>query len=184
MSLKFKIAIISTILLGIVATYSIKHSVEAPNQLPIVETQAPSSTEESQTVQPGNTNADFSLRVTQAVDFKALATHHLPIVVDYGSDACRQCQQMAPVLEKLNTELLNRAFIKFADVRRYSSTTENVPIRVIPTQIFVMPDGTQFTPSPELSKRIKFTSDAGFTLHQGALDEVEFRLILAEMVKQ
>ena len=47
--------------------------------------------------------ADFSLVVTEAVDFKELAKYELPIIVDYGSDSCIPCKEMAPVLEAMNT---------------------------------------------------------------------------------
>ena len=61
-------------------------------------------------------DAAFALTATEAIDFDALAEHGLPIIVDYGSDSCIPCQQMAPVLETMNEEMTGKAFIKFVDV--------------------------------------------------------------------
>ncbi|MGN0910323.1 MAG: thioredoxin domain-containing protein [Thermoguttaceae bacterium] len=133
-------------------------------------------------------DADFSLEVTEAVDFEALASFGLPIIVDYGADTCIPCKKMAPVLEKFNAETYGKAFIKFANVWKYADIAKNVPIQLIPTQIFVNADGTPFIPSEELASQIQFltysgqeTDERGFTVHQGGLTEEEMRLILAEM---
>ena len=60
--------------------------------------------------------ADFSLAVTEAVDFQEMSSYGLPMIIDYGSDSCIPCKQMALVLETMNKEMENKAFIKFVDV--------------------------------------------------------------------
>lgn len=153
------------------------------------------SSSDSATVQNDPSNlpehlqdADFSLAITEAVDFEALAEYGIPAIIDYGADSCVPCREMAPVLETLNEELYGRAFIKFADVWQYADAASNVPVQVIPTQVLVNADGTPFVPSDELASRIQFTmyshKDTGehvFTVHQGGLTEEQMRLILAEM---
>ncbi len=149
---------------------------------PISENQEPSgSTEKLE-------GADFSLVVTEAVDFKALAEYGLPIIVDYGSDSCIPCKEMAPVLEAMNKEYEGKAFIKFADVWKYYEAASNVPVMMIPTQVFFNADGTPFVPSPELKKEIEFgmyydeeTKEHTFTTHVGGLTQEQFRMILDEM---
>lgn len=133
-------------------------------------------------------DADFSLTVTSEVDYATLSEYGFPIIVDYGSDSCIPCQQMAPVLEKMNEEMQGKAFIKFVDVWKYPKAAENVPIQVIPTQVLFNADGTPFVPSDELAQKISFdlyssreTGEHVFTVHQGGITEEEMRLILAEM---
>lgn len=133
-------------------------------------------------------DAAFTLTATEAIDFEALAEYGLPIIVDYGSDSCIPCQQMAPVLENMNTEMTGKAFVKFVDVWEYAEAASNVPIQVIPTQVLVNADGTPFVPSDELAKEIEFilyssrqTGEHVFTVHQGGLTEEQMRLILTEM---
>lgn len=132
--------------------------------------------------------ADFSLEVTAPVDFEVLAEYELPAIIDYGSDSCIPCKEMAPALKTLNEEMYGKAFIKFADVWVYSDAASNVPIQVIPTQVLVNADGTPFVPSDELAAKIQFTmySDKNtnehvFTVHQGGLTEEQMREILKEM---
>ena len=132
--------------------------------------------------------ADFNLDVTTEIDFAALAEYGLPVIADYGSDSCIPCKQMAPVLKTLNAEMKGKAFVKFVDVWKYYEATGNVPVQVIPTQVFINADGTPFVPSPELAKEIQFdmyddkdTGKHAFTIHQGGLTEEQMRAILAEM---
>lgn len=133
-------------------------------------------------------DADFSLNATEQIDYEALSEYGLPIIVDYGADSCVPCKQMAPVLQTLNAEMQGKAFIKFVDVWQYYEAAANVPVQVIPTQVFVNADGTPFVPSEELASQIEFTmysdKETGahiFTTHQGGLTEEQMRQILAEM---
>lgn len=147
--------------------------------------QGNSGSEEAEKTEGG---ADFSLAATEAIDFEAMSAYGLPMIIDYGSDSCIPCKQMAPVLETMNEEMENRAFIKFVDVWKYTEAANNVPVQVIPTQVFVNADGTPFVPSDELAGQIEFvqymsrdTGEHVFTVHQGSMTEEQMRMILAEM---
>lgn len=133
-------------------------------------------------------NADFSLEATAEVDFGAFVEYGLPVIVDYGSDSCIPCKQMAPALKALNEEMVGKAFIKFVDVWKYTDAANNVPIQVIPTQVLFHADGTPFVPSEELAAKIQFSlyndktsGNHVFTTHQGGLTGEEMRAILDEM---
>lgn len=124
----------------------------------------------------------FGLNATTEIDFSELAKYGLPIIVDYGATSCIPCKQMAPVLEKLNAEMQDRAIIKFVDVWEYGSAANNVPIQLIPTQVFFNADGTPYIPSDSLKSSIGgFKFKNGFTIHEGGLTEAQMRAILAEM---
>ena len=132
--------------------------------------------------------ADFTLKVSEQIDFEALAEYGLPVIADYGSDDCIPCKQMAPILETMNEEFSGKAFIKFADVWKYQDSAGNVPIQLIPTQVLFHADGTPFVPSDELQHEIEFimysdkkSGEHVFTVHQGGLTEEQFRKILSEM---
>lgn len=127
-------------------------------------------------------DADFSLNATQAIDFTELSKYGLPIIVDYGADSCIPCKQMAPVLKTLNAEMQGKAFIKFVDVWKYYEAAANVPLQLIPSQVFFNADGSAYIPSKELQNQIGgFQFFEGITMHQGGLTEEQMRLILAEM---
>lgn len=150
--------------------------------------ETPSSSQGSAELPSNLEAADFSLNATKQIDFTALSEYGLPIIADYGADSCIPCKQMAPVLKKLNSEMQGKAFIKFVDVWQHYDAAANVPVQVIPTQVFFNADGTPFVPSDELAKKIQFdmysdkTMDKHtFTVHQGGLTEEQMRAILAEM---
>ncbi len=124
----------------------------------------------------------FGLNATTEIDFASLAEYGLPVIVDYGADSCIPCKQMAPVLKTMNAEMKDKAFIKFVDVWKYGSAANNVPIQIIPSQVFFNADGTPYVPSDSLKKQIGgFKLYNGFTVHEGGLTEDEMRAILSEM---
>ena len=129
----------------------------------------------------------YPLKIT-AVDLEAIKAYGVPTVVDFGSDSCVPCREMAPVLETLNAEWQGKAAVQFIDVWKYSDGVVDFPVQVIPTQVFFNADGTPFVPSESLQKQIEFTmysdKDTGehaFTLHQGGITEEQMRQIFAEM---
>ncbi|MGB4661330.1 MAG: thioredoxin family protein [Mobilitalea sp.] len=123
-----------------------------------------------------------------SVDLEEIKSYELPIVIDFGSDECIPCKQMAPVLVTLNEEWQGKAIIHFVDVWKNTNAANDFPVTVIPTQIFYNADGTPFVPSDELAAEIEFTKYEAkdtkehlFTVHQGGITEEQMRKIFAEM---
>ena len=127
----------------------------------------------------------FALEV-ESIDLTALLSTRLPIVLDFGSDSCIPCQQMAPVLQSANADYQGKAIVQFLDVRKYPDAVGNFPVQVIPTQFFINADGTPYVPNEELGVefilyRAKDTQQHVFTAHQGGLTSEELNAILADM---
>jgi len=129
--------------------------------------------------------ADFVLEAA-SVDLEALTAHGLPIIIDFGSDTCIPCKEMAPVLESMNAEMQGRAIIKFINVGENTRAADGFPVQVIPTQIFINADGTPYAPGDDA--QVEFilyayedTGEHAFTVHQGKLTEDEMRAILTDM---
>lgn len=123
-----------------------------------------------------------------SVDLETLKSYNIPIVIDFGSDSCIPCQQMAPVLETLNEEWQGKAIVQFVDVWEYTTAAADFPVSVIPTQIFFNADRTPYVPSDSILESMGFTmySDKTtgahvFTVHQGGVTEEQMRQIFAEM---
>jgi thioredoxin 1 len=134
-----------------------------------------------------NSTAVYPLKIT-AVDLKTIKGYGVPTVVDFGSDSCIPCKEMAPVLKTLNEEWQGKAAVQFMDVWKYTGGVEDFPVQVIPTQVFFNADGTPFVPSEGLQKIIQFsmyssrdTGEHVFTVHQGGITEDQMRKIFAEM---
>lgn len=130
-------------------------------------------------------NQDFVLGAS-SIDLEKLQSYKLPIIIDFGADSCIPCREMAPVLAKLNTEMQEKAIIKFVDVWKYEAAANEFPIQVIPTQIFYTPDGKPYVPSEDIAIEFILYSDKEskehvFTAHQGGLTEDQMRDILSDM---
>lgn len=130
---------------------------------------------------------DTPLKITKA-DIVEIRNYGMPTVIDFGSDSCIPCKQMAPVLETLNAEWQGKAIVQFMDVWKYSDGVSDFPVSVIPTQVFFNADGTPFVPSDELASQIEFMmysdkegGDHVFTTHQGGVTEEQMRAIFKEM---
>jgi thioredoxin 1 len=126
------------------------------------------------------------LHVTTPIDFNALRSSGLPVIIDFGADSCIPCKEMAPVLVDLNKSLQGKAIIKFVDVWKYKELSEGVPIKVIPTQVFFDSTGKPFNPPDSSSLPFnKYsrndTKEHAFTTHEGGLDKQQLLAILKEM---
>ena len=67
----------------------------------------------------------------------------LPRLVDLGSGTCIPCRQMKPILDELGQDYADRFETVFIDIRERRDEAARWRIRVIPTQIFLAPDGTE-----------------------------------------
>lgn len=131
-------------------------------------------------------NNVFALHQTHNIDMGKLKSYNLPIIIDFGSDSCIPCKEMAPVLAKLNTELQGRAIIKFVDVWKFRTVADGYPITMIPTQIFIdssgkpyIPDGTEKIPLTV--HKSENTGEHTFTYHIGQVTEEELLDVLRKM---
>lgn len=134
----------------------------------------------------GGNNSDFALHVTEKLNLEKLKSYGIPIIIDFGSDSCIPCKQMAPVLEELNAELQGKAIIRFVDVWKYQDFAEGYPISVIPTQIFIDANGKPYKPKDTESMQMKQYSskDTGehvFTAHEGGVTKEQLLSALKEM---
>ena len=168
-----KVAIPVLIVIVVVGIYFYKNSEESRiNSL----AQAEENSEES-----------IPLEIS-SVDLDEMRSYGVPFVIDFGSDSCIPCKEMAPVLETLHEEFQGEAIVHFVDVWKNQTAATDFPVSVIPTQVFYNADGTPFVPSEELSAEIEFmmyssndTNEHLFTVHQGGVTEEQMRKIFAEM---
>ncbi|MEL7654435.1 MAG: thioredoxin family protein [Bacillota bacterium] len=133
----------------------------------------------------GSDNPDFELATTE-LDLEQLKSYELPIIIDFGSDSCIPCKEMAPVLEELNADLRGKVIVKFVDVWKYPKMAEGFPISVIPTQLFFDKDGKPFVPSdPEAMGMNMYqsndTKEHVYTTHEGGMTKEQFINVLTEM---
>jgi len=133
-----------------------------------------------------NGNPDFALKATEPLDLEQLKSYGIPIILDFGSESCPPCREMAPTIEKLNKDLQGKAIIKYMDVWESPELAEGYPISVIPTLMFFDKDGNPYLPpDPETTQMIlystKDTEEHVFTAQEGIMTEDKIRAILVEM---
>lgn len=130
-------------------------------------------------------NSDFKLNITSKFSLDKLKEYNLPIIIDFGSDSCIPCKQMAPALKQLNSELQEKAIIRFVDVWKHPNLANGYPIELIPTQIFINSDGTPYAPENAEELGLEFIIDENgnhiFTTHVGALTAEQMKSMLKEM---
>jgi thioredoxin len=68
----------------------------------------------------------------------------LPTMLELGSDGCKPCEQMKPVMAGLETDYGDKIRVTFHDVRKNQKIAEQYSIRLIPTQIFLDAEGNEF----------------------------------------
>jgi thioredoxin 1 len=64
--------------------------------------------------------------------------------IELGSDGCKPCEAMKPVMRALRDRHPEQVQVVFHDVRKDPSQAGRYRIRLIPTQVFLLPDGTEF----------------------------------------
>jgi len=67
----------------------------------------------------------------------------LPVFLELGSDECKACKQMKPVLEALRKECAGKLEVRFVDIFDHPEVAERYDILSIPTQVFLDPSGKE-----------------------------------------
>jgi thioredoxin 1 len=140
MSKLWKIIIVLLLASAVIAVVSLKRAERKNQQTPVViESPAPPvSADVNQPAKISETpNSPLNMKV-EVVDSKKL-----PLMIELGSDQCRPCKMMAPILEELANEYKGKLKIEFYDVWKNQEYGRKYNIRVIPVQIFFNADGKE-----------------------------------------
>ena len=118
----------------------------------------------------------------------AIAEANVPAIVDFGSDSCIPCKQMAPVLKKSNEEMRGCAIVKFVDVWKYADAADGFPVQVIDAGAHdARWRSLRALRAARRQIRLQFsqyTDNSGnliLTTHQGALNQEQMDAILADI---
>ncbi|MFC2170616.1 thioredoxin family protein [Calditrichota bacterium] len=68
----------------------------------------------------------------------------LPTMLELGSEGCIPCENMKPIMAQLREEHGDLIRIEFHDVRKNGDIAKKYSIRLIPTQIFLKADSSEF----------------------------------------
>ena len=99
-------------------------------------------------------------------DMASVFAQRVPVMLQFGKSWCPRCKSTKPILENVARSYSGKALIVPVDVEVNKDMVRAFGIRLIPTQIFLMPDRTEFF------------------RHEGILQEQQIADILGKMVVQ
>ena len=73
----------------------------------------------------------------------SLVSADVPTLLELGSSTCIPCKEMKKVLGSLEEEYAGRLDIRIVDIFEQPEMAERYNVRVIPTQVFLGPDGAE-----------------------------------------
>jgi thioredoxin 1 len=78
------------------------------------------------------------------IDLKALAAKRMPILLEFGRGWCIPCKYMKPVLDDMAKAYSGKAIVTTVDMDVNKDLVRSFNIRMMPTQVFLSPDGKEF----------------------------------------
>jgi thioredoxin 1 len=97
------------------------------------------------------------------VELGAVFAAKAPVMLQFGKSWCPRCKSTKPILDSVARAYTGKALIIPVDVEINKDLVRDFNIRLIPTQIFLRPDRTEFF------------------RHEGILQERQIREVLGKM---
>lgn len=138
-----RLAIFAALVVAVVLTVWLKgRGGEDPSRITSPEVNGASIQQPSQDATGTKAKADTVMaKGDQDPDGKpALA---LPRLIDLGRGTCIPCKMMMPVLEELEMSMKGRMIVQYIDIGKDPEAAARYEVKIIPTQIFIDPDGTE-----------------------------------------
>jgi thioredoxin 1 len=80
----------------------------------------------------------------QRINLDAMMAKRVPILLEFGKGWCRPCKYMKPILEDMAKEYGDKAIVATVDMDANYDLVRGFGVRVMPTQVFLRPDGKEF----------------------------------------
>lgn len=78
------------------------------------------------------------------IDLRALASKRVPILLEFGRGWCIPCKYMKPILDDMARTYAGRAIVTTVDMDTNKDLVRDFRVRMMPTQVFLTPDGKEF----------------------------------------
>jgi len=79
------------------------------------------------------------------INLQALMAKRMPVLLEFGRGWCIPCKYMKPILEDMAAAYQGKAIVLAVDMDANKDLVRDFRIRMMPTQVFVTPDGKEFT---------------------------------------
>src|SRR5208283_2414779 len=78
------------------------------------------------------------------INLQALMAHRMPVLLEFGRGWCIPCKYMKPVLDDMSKGYAGKAIVMTVDMDANKDLVRDFRIRMMPTQVFLSPDGKEF----------------------------------------
>ncbi len=78
------------------------------------------------------------------ISLQALMAKRVPVLLEFGRGWCIPCKYMKPILEDMSKAYVGKALVMTVDMDANKDLVRDFKIRMMPTQVFLMPDGKEF----------------------------------------
>ncbi|MFA6224041.1 MAG: thioredoxin family protein [Desulfomonilaceae bacterium] len=78
------------------------------------------------------------------INLQALLSKKVPILLEFGRGWCIPCKYMKPILEDMGKVYSGKAIVTTVDMDANKNLVRDFRIRMMPTQVFLTPDGKEF----------------------------------------
>ncbi|MBI5572544.1 MAG: thioredoxin family protein [Desulfomonile tiedjei] len=78
------------------------------------------------------------------INIQTLLSKQVPILLEFGRGWCIPCKYMKPILEDTSKAYTGRAIVTTVDMDANKDLVKTFKIRMMPTQVFLSPDGKEF----------------------------------------
>lgn len=78
------------------------------------------------------------------INLQALAAKRMPILLEFGRGWCIPCKYMKPILDDMGRTYNGKALVMTVDMDVNKDLVRDFRIRMMPTQVFLTPDGKEF----------------------------------------
>lgn len=78
------------------------------------------------------------------IDLQQLLSKGVPVLLEFGRGWCKPCKYMKPILDDMEKAYKGKAIVTTVDMDLNKGLVRSFRIRMMPTQVFLKPDGTEF----------------------------------------
>lgn len=113
-----------------------------------------------------NDELNSELHVDETFKKEEFLRKGIPTLFDIGGHTCVLCKEMEVALEELNSDLTDKAFVKFVDITKYPILRKQFDFKVIPTQFYYDSEGELFKVTygaQTKEKMIEVFAEMGYT---------------------
>ncbi|MFH1112717.1 MAG: thioredoxin family protein [Pseudomonadota bacterium] len=83
-------------------------------------------------------------QAAERIDLQTLMAKKVPVLLEFGRGWCIPCKYMKPILDDMAKAYAEKAIVMTVEMDANADLVRSFGIRMMPTQIFLAPDGKEF----------------------------------------